>query len=83
MNITGYGQYSKGVAGVRDPKKLMNSQLKLIFVYPILIADKIKVQSTPPFEQLIRDFISVTFLKTSRATGFISLSKVNSIFILW
>ncbi len=62
MNITGYGQYSKGTAGVRNPKRNINSQLKLIFIYPILIADKIKVQSTPPFEQLIRDFISVTFL---------------------
>lgn len=62
MNITGYGQYSKAITSTKNPTKTMDQQLKLVFVYPILTADKIKVQSTPPFEQLIRDFISVTFL---------------------
>jgi len=84
MNITGYGQYSKGVAGVKDPKKIMNSQLKLIFVYPILIADKIKVQSTPPFEQLIRDFISVTFLSDLFVeNAFSIIGTANQIRPLW
>jgi hypothetical protein len=84
MNITGYGQYSKGVAGARDPKKLMNSQLKLIFIYPILIADKIKVQSTPPFEQLIRDFISVTFLSDLFIeNAFTIIGTANQIRPLW
>lgn len=84
MNITGYGQYSKGVAGARDPKKLMDSQLKLIFIYPILIADKIKVQSTPPFEQLIRDFISVTFLSDLFIeNAFTIIGTANQIRPLW
>ncbi|HQF36470.1 MAG TPA: hypothetical protein PLL26_02405 [Candidatus Dojkabacteria bacterium] len=59
MNITGYGQYSKQVAGIRDPNKIMNQQHKLIFIYPMLFADRIKV---PNLETLLRDFISVTFL---------------------
>jgi hypothetical protein len=84
MNITGYGQYSKGVAGAKDPKKLMDSQLKLIFIYPILIADKIKVQSTPPFEQLIRDFISVTFLSDLFIeNAFTIIGTANQIRPLW
>jgi len=59
VNITGYGQYSKQVAGIRDPNKIMNQQHKLIFIYPMLFADRIKV---PNLETLLRDFISVTFL---------------------
>ena len=59
MNITGYGQYSKQSAGIRDPRKIMDMQHKLIFVYPMLYADKIKI---PNLETLLRDFISVTFL---------------------
>jgi hypothetical protein len=84
MNITGYGQYSKAAAGIRDPKKNMNSQLKLIFIYPILIADRIKVQSTPPFEQLIRDFISVTFLSDLFIeNAFTIIGTANQIRPLW
>jgi len=84
MNITGYGQYSKGTAGVRNPKRNINSQLKLIFIYPILIADKIKVQSTPPFEQLIRDFISVTFLSDLFVeNAFSIIGTANQIRPLW
>jgi hypothetical protein len=84
MNITGYGQYSKGAAGARNPKKIMNSQLKLIFIYPILMADKIKVQSTPPFEQLIRDFISVTFLSDLFIeNAFTIIGAANQIRPLW
>jgi len=30
MNITGSGQYSKEVAGIKDPKRIMNQQFKLI-----------------------------------------------------
>ena len=66
MNITGYGQYSKQTTGIRDPGGLlgskMNPQHKLIFIYPMLFADKIKVPNTQSFETLMRDFISVTFL---------------------
>jgi len=84
MNITGYGQYSKGTAGVRNPKRNINSQLKLIFIYPILIADKIKVQSTLPFEQLIRDFISVTFLSDLFVeNAFSIIGTANQIRPLW
>lgn len=59
MNITGYGQYSKQIAGIKDPRKIMDQQHKLIFIYPMLYADKIKI---PNLETLLRDFISVTFL---------------------
>ena len=62
MNITGYGQYSKQTAGIKDPKKIMNMQHKLIFIYPILIADKVKSPAVQSLDNLLRDFISVTFL---------------------
>ena len=66
MNITGYGQYSKQTTGIRDPGgplgSKMNPQHKLIFIYPMLFADKIKVPNIQSFESLMRDFISVTFL---------------------
>ena len=62
MNITGHGQYSKQTAGIKDQTKIMNQQQKLVFIYPMLFADKIKVQTVQSFESLVRDFISVTFL---------------------
>lgn len=84
MNITGYGQYSKGSAVARDPRKLKDSQLKLIFIYPILMSDKIKVQSTPPFEQLIRDFLSITFLSDLFIeNAFSVIGTANQVRPLW
>lgn len=62
MNITGHGQYSKQTAGIKDLKKIMDQQQKLIFIYPMLFADKIKISDMQSFTLLIRDFISVTFL---------------------
>jgi len=62
VNVTGMSQYSKETASIRDPKKLMDSHQKLIFIYPMLFADKIKVQNIQSFETLMRDFIAVTFL---------------------
>ena len=62
MNITGQGQYSKQTVAIKDPRKFMDQQQKLIFIYPILYSDKIKVSSSQPLESIIRDFISVTFL---------------------
>ena len=62
MNITGHSQYSKQVVGIKDPTKFTNQQQKLIFIYPMLFADKIKVPNAQAFETTMRDFISVTFL---------------------
>lgn len=62
MNIKGIGQYSKATTGIRGPKKtFVDSDFKLVFVYPILISDKIPNMNS--IETLIRDFLSVTFLK--------------------
>jgi len=84
MNVTGYGQYSKAAAGARNPKKNMDSQLKLIFIYPILISDRIRVQSTPPFDQTMRDFISVTFLSDLFVENAFSIvGAANQIRPLW
>jgi len=81
VNITGYGQYSKQTAGIRDPKKIMNQQHKLIFIYPMLAADKIKY---PNIENLIRDFISVTFLSDLFIENtFNVLNIANQIRPLW
>jgi len=84
VNITGQGQYSKQVAGIKDPRNIMNSQQKLIFIYPMLYADKIKVQSSQPFEGLVRDFISVTFLSDIFVQNTFNLiGMANQIRPLW
>ena len=85
MNITGYGQYSKQIAGIRDPAKHTgNQQHKLIFIYPMLFADKIKVQNMQSFENLIRDFISVTFLSDIFVQNtFNMIGLANQIRPLW
>ena len=62
MNITGQSQYSKIVAGLRDPKThLAGQDLNLIFVYPILLPNKLP--DLRNVETIIRNFISTTFLK--------------------
>ncbi len=84
MNITGFGQYSKEVAGIKEPKRIMDQQFKLIFIYPILVADKIKVQSSPPFDHLIRDFLSITFLSDLFVqNAFSIIGSANQIRPLW
>ncbi len=81
MNITGYGQYSKQVAGLKDPQKIINQQHKLIFIYPMLYADKIRV---PNLENLLRDFLSVTFLTDIFIQNFFNtVSIANQIRPLW
>ncbi len=62
MNITGNGQYSKQITTIRDPSRFMNQHQKLIFIYPMLIADKVKIPTAQNLEDNLRDFISVTFL---------------------
>jgi hypothetical protein len=62
MNIKGLSQYSKATTGIRRPDKIFqNSNFKLVFVYPMLVSDKI--QNIGSIETTIRDFVSVTFLK--------------------
>jgi len=84
VNITGLSQYSKATVGIKDPTKLLNQQQKLIFVYPILTCDKIKVSNIKSFETTIRDFISVTFLSdifTENALNIVSMA--NQVAPLW
>ncbi len=62
MNITGQSQYSKIVSGLRQPgRKFVGQDLNLIFVYPILLPNKLP--DLQNVEMIIRNFISTTFLK--------------------
>jgi len=61
MNIRGQTQYSNTVAGIRQPSKFQDQDFKLVFVYPMLLADKISNYSN--IESTLRDFLSTTFLK--------------------
>lgn len=84
MNITGYNQYSKQVAGIKDLRRITNQQQKLIFIYPILFADNIKVSNVQNFEALIRDFIAVTFLSDLFVQNtFNTIGLANQIRPLW
>lgn len=87
MNITGYGQYSKQVKSLKKPGAFednvnyQNLQHKLIFMYPMLFADKIKV---PNIETILRDFISVTFLSDIFVQNtFNTIGIANQIRPLW
>ncbi len=84
MNITGQGQYSKQIAALRDPTKIENMQHKLIFIYPMLFADKIKVPNSQSFEASMRDFLSVTFLSDIFIQNtFNTIQLANQIRPLW
>lgn len=75
-NLTGQKQYSAITAGLRDPSKLTDYGLNLIFIYPIMIPKGLKVTSSVPFETLIRDFICVTFLKEIFIQNTINIVKM-------
>lgn len=90
MNITGQGQYSKQTSGLRNPgdfkdsKNFLNTQHKLIFIYPVLYSDKIKVPSSQSFEATLRDFLSVTFLSDIFVQNtFNMIGMANQIRPLW
>jgi hypothetical protein len=81
MNITGLSQYSKSMGALRHPSRgdgFAGQTFRLLFIYPILIADKIaNFQQT---EKTIRNFISVTFLKELFIQNAISIvSMANQI----
>ena len=77
MNIQGLSQYSKATVGLRAPKKNLTN--RLIFIYPILLSDKIKID-----ENTIRDFIAITFLKEIFMQNAISMvSTANQVKPLW
>jgi len=62
MNIQNMPQYTKTVRGIYQPStRFKNQDFKLVFVYPMLFADKLPNYST--LEPLLRDFLAVTFLK--------------------
>lgn len=84
MNLTGYNQYSKITSSIKNPKNLPNIEQKLIFIYPIIMSDKIKSKSVPDIQELIRDFISITFLTDLFVENTFSVvSAANQIRPLW
>ena len=91
MNVTGMGQYSRETSSIRQPGGNAGSksikidvQQKLIFIYPILMADKIKVPNVQAFDNLIRDFISITFLSDMFIQNLFSvIGTANQIRPLW
>jgi len=84
VNLTGYNQYSKITSSIKNPKNLPNIEQKLIFIYPIIMSDKIKSKSVPDIQELIRDFISITFLTDLFVENTFSVvSAANQIRPLW
>ena len=75
MNITGQQQYSSSILGLRQPEKLSENS-SLVFIYPILIANKIKAETSMPLETVLRDFLSITFLKEVFIQNTISIIKM-------
>lgn len=78
MNITGLSQYSKAVSGMRRPSEFTGQDLNLLFIYPILFADKL--QDLKNIQTIIRTFLSVDFLKQIFVQNAISVvSMANQI----
>jgi hypothetical protein len=84
VNITGHGQYSKVTAGARSLSKIMDMQNKLIFIYPVLSADKVKFPGQQNGTDVLRDFLSITFLKDLFIENFLNMVHMaNQVRPLW
>jgi hypothetical protein len=76
VNVTGMRLYSSAVSGIRQPEKLLDSSDRLVFIFPILIANKTSATTSMPLETILRDFISITFLKELFVQNTISIIKM-------
>jgi hypothetical protein len=73
MNITGLKQYSKATVGLRQPGKLLDQHLKMVFVYPMLFADKLGKYKT-----FVRQFQTITFLKEIFISNSLNLMSLGA-----
>lgn len=72
MQVSGK-EYSKSTVGLRQPKKILDQQFKLVFIYPMLTDEKLN-----KYTNLIRSFISTSMLKeiyTSNALNIIGMAS--------
>lgn len=72
MQISGR-EYSKATVGLKQPKKLLDQQFKLVFIYPMLVDKKLN-----KYSDLIRSFVSTSMLKeiyTSNALNIVSMAS--------
>jgi hypothetical protein len=76
VNVTGMRLYSSAMSGIRQPEKLLDSSDRLVFIFPILIANKTTAATSIPLEIILRDFISITFLKELFIQNTISIIKM-------
>jgi hypothetical protein len=72
MNISG-PQYSKSTVGLRQPKQILDQQLKLVFIYPILCDE-----SLTKYQDQIRSFISVSMLKEIYVSNSLNIMTMAS-----
>jgi len=72
MNISGR-EYSRATVGLRQPQQILDQQLKLVFIYPMLVDQKLQ-----KYVPLLRSFISTSMLReiyTSNALNIMSMAS--------
>lgn len=72
MNISG-PQYSASTVGLRQPKKILDQQFKLVFIYPMLCDSTVM-----KYKEIIRTFLSVSVLKEIKYSEAISAFNTGS-----
>lgn len=72
MNLTGSHLYSKAVTSLRRPNK-QNLHFKLIYIYPIIMDNRMD-----KYKNIIRDFISGTFIKEILVSNALQLVSMTS-----
>ena len=72
MNISGR-EYSKSTVGLRQPDKILDQNLKLVFIYPLLVDSKLN-----NYSELIRQFITTSMLKELEVSNFLNIVSMAS-----
>jgi hypothetical protein len=60
VNITGVQNYSKETVGLRQPGLIKDQQFRLVYVYPMLVADILNQQK---LKKTFRNFLASSFLR--------------------
>ena len=72
MNLKGSKQYSQASSPMRGGSHSLDIQHKLIFIYPMLFDEK-----TSADKEVLRDFISLTFLREIFTSNFLNLVSMT------
>ena len=74
MNITNIPNYSKATSGLRQSQTIQNQQFKLIYVYPMLIAQKLDQNIL----MTLRKFITHSYLREIIVSNSLNIISVAS-----